>query len=60
MVLIYKLEGKRKNLDYISIGILMVGIAFLMLNIPGNGANAGFWHDNPVDFWGNFFHAFYE
>lgn len=37
MVLIYKLEGKRKNIDYIFIGILMVGIAFLMLNIPGMG-----------------------
>ena len=37
MVLIYKLEGRRKNLDYIFIGILMVGIAFLMLNIPGMG-----------------------
>ena len=34
MVLIYKLEGRRKNLDYIFFGILMVGIAFLMLNIP--------------------------
>jgi len=37
MVLIYKLEGRRKNLDYIFIGILMVGTAFLMLNIPGMG-----------------------
>jgi predicted MFS family arabinose efflux permease len=37
MVLIYKLEGKRKNLDYIFFGILMIGIAFLMLNIPGMG-----------------------
>ena len=37
MVLIYKLEGRRRNLDYIFIGILMVGIAFLMLNIPGMG-----------------------
>jgi predicted MFS family arabinose efflux permease len=37
MVLIYKLEGRRKNLDYIFVGILMVGIAFLMLNIPGMG-----------------------
>src|SRR6185369_10313942 len=37
MVLIYKLDGRRKNLDYIFIGILMVGIAFLMLNIPGMG-----------------------
>lgn len=37
MVLIYKLEGKRRILDYIFIGILMVGCAFLMLNIPGMG-----------------------
>jgi predicted MFS family arabinose efflux permease len=37
MVLIYKLEGRRKNLDYIFFGMLMVGIAFLMLNIPGMG-----------------------
>jgi len=37
MVLIYKLEGRRKNLDYIFFGILMVGISFLMLNIPGMG-----------------------
>jgi predicted MFS family arabinose efflux permease len=37
MVLIYKLEGKRKSLEYIFIGILMVGIAFLMLNISGMG-----------------------
>ena len=37
MVLIYKLEGRRKNLDYIFVGILLVGIAFLMLNIPGMG-----------------------
>ena len=35
MVLIYKLEGKRKNLDYISFGIALVGVSFLMLNIPG-------------------------
>ena len=37
MVLIYKLEGRQKDLDYIFFGILMVGIAFLMLNIPGMG-----------------------
>jgi predicted MFS family arabinose efflux permease len=42
MVLIYKLDGKRKNLDYIFIGILMVGIAFLMLNIPGMGPMLAF------------------
>lgn len=37
MVLIYKIEGRRKNLDYIFFGILLVGISFLMLNIPGMG-----------------------
>ena len=29
--------GGEKSLDYIFIGVLMVGIAFLMLNIPGMG-----------------------
>ena len=42
MVLIYKLEGRRKHIDYIFIGILMVGIAFLMLNIPGMGPMLAF------------------
>lgn len=37
MVLIYKLEGKRKNLSYISFGIALVGIAFLLFTIPGAG-----------------------
>jgi predicted MFS family arabinose efflux permease len=36
MVLIYKLEGRRKNLVYISAGVFIVGFAFLMLNIPGS------------------------
>lgn len=35
MVLIYKLEGKRKNTVFITIGVALTGIAFLMLNIPG-------------------------
>jgi predicted MFS family arabinose efflux permease len=34
MVLIYKLEGKRKNILYITIGVFMVGLSFLLLNIP--------------------------
>lgn len=42
MVLIYKLEGKGSNLQYISIGIFMVGIAFFMLNIPGMGSTLAF------------------
>lgn len=35
MVLIYKLEGKRNNMIYISIGVFIVGLSFLLLNIPG-------------------------
>lgn len=35
MVLIYKLEGKRKNMLYITIGVFLVGVSFLLLNIPG-------------------------
>lgn len=36
MVLIYKLEGRRKNIIYITTGVFIVGVSFLMLNIPGN------------------------
>ncbi|MDZ4794902.1 MAG: MFS transporter [Bacteroidota bacterium] len=35
MVLIYKLEGKRKNILYITLGVFMVGLSFLLLNLPG-------------------------
>jgi len=35
MVLVYKLEGKRKNMLYITIGVFLVGLSFFMLNIPG-------------------------
>ena len=38
MVLIYKLEGKRKNTVYITAGVGLVGLSFLLLNIPGIGA----------------------
>lgn len=34
MVLIYKLEGKRKSIVYITAGVFLVGISFLLLNIP--------------------------
>jgi predicted MFS family arabinose efflux permease len=37
MVLIHKLEGKRKTLHYISFGIFLCGLSFLMLNIPDIG-----------------------
>lgn len=42
MVLIYQLDGKRKNLDYISFGITLVGVGFIMLNIPGIGPGIAF------------------
>lgn len=35
MVLIYKLEGRRKKITYISFGVFITGIAFWLLNIPG-------------------------
>ena len=50
MVLIYKLEGRQKDLDYIFFGILMVGIAFLMLNIPGMGPVMAFCMISMVTF----------
>ena len=34
MVLVYKLEGKRKNTIYITTGVFIIGFAFLFLNIP--------------------------
>jgi predicted MFS family arabinose efflux permease len=37
MVLIYKLEGRRRHVSYITAGIAMVGISFLLLNIPITG-----------------------
>jgi len=33
MVLIYKLEGKRRSTYYIVIGVFLVGLAYLMLNL---------------------------
>jgi predicted MFS family arabinose efflux permease len=42
MVLIYKLEGRRNNLVYITIGVFIVGMSFLMLNIPGASALLAF------------------
>jgi predicted MFS family arabinose efflux permease len=38
MVLIYKLEGRRKNIIYITIGVAMVGLSFFILNLPGMAA----------------------
>src|SRR5436190_5236672 len=37
MVLIYKLEGRRKHTVYITFGVALTGLSFLMLNIPGMG-----------------------
>jgi predicted MFS family arabinose efflux permease len=38
MVLIYKLEGRRKNITYITTGVFIVGLSFLLLNTPGPAA----------------------
>ncbi len=37
MVLVYSLEGKRKNLIYISIGVAICAMAFFSLLLPGSG-----------------------
>jgi len=37
MVLVYKLEGKRRNVIYIMAGVALVGASFLFLNFPGPG-----------------------
>jgi predicted MFS family arabinose efflux permease len=41
MVLVYRLEGKRKNLYYISIGVALVGVSFLFLHMPAAGGIVG-------------------
>lgn len=35
MVLVYKLEGKRRNMIYITGGVALCGLSFLLLNTPG-------------------------
>lgn len=35
MVLIYKLEGRRQHIVYITTGVFIVGLSFLLLNAPG-------------------------
>ncbi len=37
MVLVYKLEGKRRNTAYITVGVALAGLSFLFLNLPGPG-----------------------
>src|SRR5215212_5594263 len=34
MITIFKLEGRRPLLHFISVGVIMIGIAYLMLNTP--------------------------
>lgn len=38
MILVYKLEGKRKSMFYITTGVALAGISFWMLNVPFHGA----------------------
>jgi predicted MFS family arabinose efflux permease len=42
MVLVYRLEGKRQNLFYITVGTSLVAFAFLLLGIPGYGVIMAF------------------
>ena len=42
MALIYRLEGKRKNLSYITVGVFIIGLSFMMLNIPDIGIALAF------------------
>jgi predicted MFS family arabinose efflux permease len=35
MVLVYKLERQNKSLQYITTGCFLIGISFIVLNIPG-------------------------
>lgn len=42
MVLVFKLEGKKKNSLLIATGVLVIGFSFLMLNIPGIGPSLCF------------------
>jgi predicted MFS family arabinose efflux permease len=34
MIMVFSLEGRRPSLNYISFGIVLVGLAFLLLNLP--------------------------
>lgn len=42
MVIVYRLDGKRSNLFYITIGTGLVAFAFLLLGIPGYGVVMAF------------------
>jgi len=59
MVLIYKLEGKRKNTVYITAGVGLVGLSFMLLNVPGMGSWLAFLMIICIT-WRNIFYAFYE
>ena len=42
MILVYKLEGRRRNLFYITAGVTLVGLSFVLLGIPAHGAFIAF------------------
>ncbi len=42
MVLVYKMEGRQSNAVLIAVGVALVGISFMMLNVPGMGAVLAF------------------
>lgn len=41
MVLIHRLEGRRHPLKYISVGVILVGAGFVLLNILPHGTSSG-------------------
>jgi predicted MFS family arabinose efflux permease len=42
MILVYKMENRGKNAMLISLGIGLIGVSFLLFNIPGIGAVMAF------------------
>ncbi len=50
MALIYRLEGKRNNMYYITRGVFLVGSAFTLLNVPGIGPLLAFTMMTTVTF----------
>jgi predicted MFS family arabinose efflux permease len=42
MVLVYRLEPRKRSLFFIALGVFTVGLGFIFLNVPGGGAALAF------------------
>jgi len=42
MVMVYKLENKGRDAIYIAIGCLLIGLGFILLNVPGLARSGAF------------------